>query len=82
MAYTLEQRINLVRGATHGINVEAAVIIAQMCQDADARGSNASVWHNAAQFFGSACDCVACNPRAPKGRFAYHDLRDPRAARR
>lgn len=74
MAYSLEQRTNLVLWSVGGLSREQAGVIAQMCQDAEQRGENSAVWHQSALYLGNKCNCVKCSPNAPKGRFAFKSI--------
>ena len=43
--------------------------IARMCLDAEEKGENFAVWHNAARFYKTPCNCAQCRPDIE--RFPY-----------
>lgn len=35
-------------------------VIAQRCHEAEGKGENCSVWHQASSYFGTECQCYTC----------------------
>jgi hypothetical protein len=56
-----EYQLNLVAMGTHGLTEAEREAIADRCIDTRKRGDeNVTVWHHAAAYFGTPCQCVMC----------------------
>lgn len=56
-----QYQLNLVAMGTHGVGADDREAIADLCIAARKRGDeNITVWHHAAAYFGTECQCVTC----------------------
>lgn len=51
----------LVSSTVHLKSPDDAAAIAKACHAADNAGIQTSVWHEAAKFYGTKCNCRKCN---------------------
>jgi hypothetical protein len=52
---------NRIRASVHMPSNDDVEAIAVRCQEAQEKGENCSVWHNAAAHYGTRCNCAQCH---------------------
>lgn len=59
-SYTFEEQLRLVQSGLRGLKPKQAEDIARNCIEAREHGERCSVWHCAAEYFGTECQCAPC----------------------